>query len=288
MIRNRHLVEPACFDVHTEEIYATTDSGLAVQIPGIENYRSVVASEDRRVLGVSTSKYGVLPNRQAFDMVFSAINEIGADAEVVDVSMGGGDARVRATIEFPEIVCDPGDGHTLNYRLVVENSYNGSTNFGFQHGAFRLVCTNGMIIGVRTGQFKFRHTGSIENNFEQVLNQFKTMLPNAAEMVRNGVQGLVHAPLALSVDDTRDLIVALASLPAKYHKGFTEMANDNNTRTHWDAYNHFTDMITHDDKGKASSFRKDQLLGNVHDAFSRIHKLNASRSMELLNELRAA
>jgi hypothetical protein len=289
MITNRHLVDPACFDVTTEPVFGSTESGLVIQIPGIEDYKAVVRSKDRQVLGVSTTKYGVLPNQQAFDMVFDAIEKMGLNANVVDCTMNGKLSRVRATIEFPDIQVDPGDGHKLVYRAVISNSYDGGTQFGFQHGAFRLVCTNGMIIGTMIENFQRRHTENLHLNFEEVLHRFHKIVAMAPTIMLDGTQKFLNTSPKLQAAELSELLANVGKIPAKYTKGFMEkMVGETGFINWWDAYNAYTDMISHDGKGKASSFRKDQLLGNVHSVFSRLVNQGRERSLELLEEVRAA
>ena len=289
MITNRQLVDPACFPVTTESVYATTEDGLAIQIPGIEDYRAVVASGSRSVLGVSTTKYGVLPNRTAFDMVFEAIDSLGLNAKVVDCDMNGKMSRVRVGIEFPDIQVDPGDGGTLVYRATVQNSYDGGTLFGFQHGAFRLICTNGMIIGTMIENFRKRHTASVEIGFAEVLRRFEQIITHAPEIMLKGTEKLIQTSPKLDAIEISELVGNLAKMPAKYTKGFMEkFVQVDGHVGWWEAYNAFTDMISHDEKGKASSFRKDQLLAGTHTAFSHLVSLSRDRSLELLEEVRAA
>jgi len=288
MITNRNAIENACFDVTTEPIYGTTESGLAVALPGIEDWRAVVRKEDRQVLGVSTTKYGILPNKDAFNMVFDAIDQIGLDASLIDVSVNGRMSRVRATLEFPSVVVDPGDGHNLRYRAVIQNSYDGSTLFGFQHGAFRLICTNGMMIGTVMEEFRRRHTENLAIGFEEVVRRFEQIVANAPGMILSSVKPFLETSPKLSAEELAVFLLNDAKIPTKYVAPFVTDNASKRLVAWWDAYNAFTDMITHDTKGKASSFRKDQLLGNVHGLLTRLVGQDRDQSLKQIAKLQAA
>ena len=286
MIKNRELLEQTYFNVSTEPIYATSESGLVVQIPGIENYKAVVKSDNRQVLGITTQKYGLLKNSDAFEMIFRAIDDLGIDGVVTDMSVTKNQARVRATIQFPEILCDPGDGHNLAYRCIVQNGYDGKFNFGFMQGCYRLVCTNGMIIGTTVEEFVSRHTINIEETFQQVIERFKTILPQASSIIANNTYKLIHTTNTHRTDQVADVVTILSNLPVKYRKEFDEKI-DSPRAPYWDIYNAFTDVISHDDRQR-SGFRRDQLLGNLHSSFEKVMKMNEDQFQEIRNQALAA
>ena len=280
MIKNRELVDSICFPVHAEPIFARTETDLAVSIPNIENFKAIVRDEDRAVLGVTTTKYGILPNALVRDRVFETIDELGMDAEVVSVESSKNGARHRIKIDFPDLKCDPGDGHLINYRMSIQNGYDGSYNLGFQHGAFRLVCTNGMIIGVRVQEFRRKHSMEIEEIFEGIVEDFRKILPDAPKIIADGTSKLVQTPVPYKPEDLGLVIGKLASLPDKYKQ-------DLPGKNYWDAYNLLTDAISHDHR-KRSEFRVDQLLGNVHEAFNNVMHMKATDFEEKLAEIRLA
>jgi len=279
MIKNRELVNDICFPVATLPIFHRLPSGDAISIPNIDNFQAVVKSGSNQVLGVTTTKYGVLENGLVFGQVFDCIDDLGLDATVEDVYSNKNDSRHRVKINFPELVCDPGDGHRISYQLIIQNGYDGTYNFGFQHGAFRLVCTNGMMIGTKVQDFSKKHSTSIESVFEEILNNLKLILPNAPQIIADGTHKLLNTANPYKAEDLGLVIADLASLPAKYHQDLPG--------SYWDGYNRLTDAISHDDR-KRSGFRADQLLGNVHEAFNKVMHMKATDFEEKLAEIRLA
>jgi len=279
MIKNRELIDNICFPVKTLPIFHRLPDGTAIEIPNIENFQAVVKEEDDTVLGVTTTKYGVLHNRQVFDQVFDAIDSLGMDADIISLNSNKTGSRHRVKIDFPELVCDPGDGKLINYRLSIQNGYDGSYNFGFQHGAFRLICTNGMIVGQLVQSLKKKHCGSIEEAFSEIMHTFKTILPTAPDIIAKGTHHILNTPNPYRPEDLGAVIGSLAKLPDKYRQDLNG--------SYWDAYNTLTDVISHDHR-KRSEFRVDQLLGNVHEAFGRVIAMKPTDFEEELAKARLA
>lgn len=65
--------------------------------------------------------------------------------------------------------------------LVLVNSHDGASAYNLMGGIYRLVCSNGMIVGNTTAEIKVRHSGEvihnvIEGSF-QVINDIKKVVP---------------------------------------------------------------------------------------------------------------
>ncbi|MGD0745855.1 MAG: DUF932 domain-containing protein, partial [Verrucomicrobiota bacterium] len=60
---------------------------------------------------------------------------------------------------------DPGDGHPMAMRLECINSVDGSTRFRAMVGWFRLVCRNGLVVGVTQSDIRRRHVGDLSSSY---------------------------------------------------------------------------------------------------------------------------
>jgi hypothetical protein len=70
--------------------------------------------------------------------------------------------RMALSLYLPDKYgCDPGDGHPMALRLECLNSVDGSTRFRALMGWFRLVCSNGLIIGVTYSGVRRCHVGDL-------------------------------------------------------------------------------------------------------------------------------
>jgi hypothetical protein len=86
------------------------------------------------------------------------------DARVQDHVFGDG-AKVLREIFLPAYRVNVG-GHALDFRIRQENSYDGSSAYRMDAGAFRLICKNGLKIGTMlTGSYQ-KHTTMIDASAE--------------------------------------------------------------------------------------------------------------------------
>jgi hypothetical protein len=67
--------------------------------------------------------------------------------------------------------------------IVLVNSYDGSSCLKIMIGIFRLVCSNGMIVGKTFGEYSVRHVGDITQQIDQALLDAATRLPAISEKI---------------------------------------------------------------------------------------------------------
>lgn len=70
--------------------------------------------------------------------------------------------------------------------ILIINSHNGGGSLQFRLGLFRLVCSNGLIVGSDIGRVSIRHQGNnVQQIVEDALNDLHTQLPFVAQMVES-------------------------------------------------------------------------------------------------------
>lgn len=67
----------------------------------------------------------------------------------------------------------------LTPEIVLRNSYNGTSCFEIMMGVFRLVCSNGLVVGTTYESLKVRHVGDV---MPKVLNAMKTIQSQTEKM----------------------------------------------------------------------------------------------------------
>lgn len=94
--------------------------------------------------------------------------------------------------------------------VVIVNSHDGSSGFRLMAGLFRLVCSNGLIVGQTDNEIRIRHSGnavgnviegaySIVNDFDRVTEQIEGM--KALELKPEHRLAFARAAAALRFDD---------------------------------------------------------------------------------------
>ena len=137
-------------------------------------------------VGVVSKDYVLVPHAAVLDIATEALKA---------VKIAPGDVKAKLTItEYGErmalCLClpknfrfDPGAGHPMVLSLECVNSVDGSTRFRVLMSWFRLVCSNGLTIGVTRSDVRRRHFGDLR--LEDVGAVLKSELKDAEAEQRN-------------------------------------------------------------------------------------------------------
>jgi Domain of unknown function (DUF932) len=99
-----------------------------------------------------------------FDIASAALNAVEIVASDVEAKLAITEygERMFLSLRLPDSYrFDPGDGHPMSLRLECLNSVDGSTRFRALMSWFRLVCSNGLTIGVTRSDVRRRHAGDL-------------------------------------------------------------------------------------------------------------------------------
>jgi uncharacterized protein DUF932 len=131
-------------------------------------------TDARTPVGVVSKSYTLLQHRTVFNQCVSAIKAVGMATSTIQVALKLTEHGERMSFQFlfpDEYAITPRDGWKMSLRLQCINSVDGSHIFDAALGWFRLVCSNGLIIGVRH-RFKKAHTEYLDvNKIDMFLKQ---------------------------------------------------------------------------------------------------------------------
>ena len=131
-----------------------------------------------------TSKYSFLPTHRILDV----IEEKGWKPYSVRQQGTGKYARHMIRLENSKFGPVSVDGDTIKPQLLVDNSHNGLSSARVHVGLFRLVCSNGLVVGMPglSTSFKFKHMGlnrkEIYRTIEEASEQFSTVVNHVDDM----------------------------------------------------------------------------------------------------------
>jgi Domain of unknown function (DUF932) len=204
----------------------------------IPHRRAVIRTDTMRPLGVVSDKYSLLPHADIVDALRETLKGQKTD-EKIHVTHDG--ARMYLEITLPEETLTV-EGDEIAMRLVVANSYDGSRKVHIAFGAYRLVCSNGMIIGRKLLSLNKRHVGEVTLEVAQMRKQmtlltyvFQSTAPAMRKMANTR---LLHSPKKFFDAKTLHMPAYLVKIAAVQFA----QAEDG---TAWDAYNALTFAITH-------------------------------------------
>jgi hypothetical protein len=116
-------------------------------------------------VGVVSKDYALLQHSSVVDEAVKALEEAQIDPATVDAELRLTEfgERMKLSLRLPDnYLFDPGDRFPITVRLECLNSVDGSTRFRAVMGWFRLVCSNGLAIGITRSESDRRHVGDLQ------------------------------------------------------------------------------------------------------------------------------
>lgn len=150
-------------------------------IPG---YQGVMRSDNQEVLGIVKSRYTLLQNSEAFQIMDTLLNE-GMVYHSASSYKGG--AIVSLTAKLPKFTIEPVKGDIVEIRLSCSTSHDGSKSLRMIYAPYRLVCLNGLTTPDRdlTGLLTAKHTETMTVKINSVKNLFNRIRLETDQLVYN-------------------------------------------------------------------------------------------------------
>ena len=157
------------FDVDIMPLDAVLGASPDASFITTQGLQAVVASADdapgvHDVIAVHKPSYRLVKNRDAIEAVEKSLRVSQLDlrdVQVVDQAAYGG-CYMRREYTLPKHSVFIGAEDKVAMKVIVENSYNGTSRFNVHIGAFRYVCSNGLVLGESAFTSNRRHTGQID------------------------------------------------------------------------------------------------------------------------------
>lgn len=148
-------------------------------------YQAVVRTDTQAVLGIHGPGYRLLRNEDAFAAFDEAVQRSPLDLAGMQVrdELSHGGARAYRTYTFPGHGVAIGRANDLTHlQLMVSNSYDGALAFTSRLGAYRVLCSNGLVIGTTFLHAAVRHTKGLSvDTVVQRLTQAVTLFHDQAQ-----------------------------------------------------------------------------------------------------------
>jgi hypothetical protein len=213
----------------------------------IKGYKAIVRESDNELIRVVSDNYKVYQNLDAFNEVVTALDiaNIKFDISKLALNKSAGRNTMHLSLSLSDISMDI-DGHLTTASIEVFNSNDGTLAFQKMLGVFRLICTNGAIIGENLFKYKRRHTQFFNvpdyaHLLPEISNDFETFMH------------LVKKSKSIKMTDSMKLELIKGGFPEKIIKDLSyayekyainhnEVINDYNTL--WAYYSVLTNWIT--------------------------------------------
>lgn len=127
-------------------------------------YKALVNQATRKVFSIVSQDYKLVRHEEAINEIEKAMGEtpdLGNFEVTTDFYNDGGRMLREYTFQDHQIPIQPGD--LVRPKLQLSNSYDLTWPFTVTLGAYRLVCTNGLVVNQSLFQVKKRHVFYLEN-----------------------------------------------------------------------------------------------------------------------------
>lgn len=191
-------------------------------------YDALYRRDDGSQLSVVSRDYKLITHRQVVDFVHHALRDYGITYKVQRSEMASNGAKMFHHIRLPDYKFNAaGDGRGNNTALdgttnkdlfiptlIVRNSYDKSSRCDIDYGGYRMVCSNGMVVGVRIERVNIIHFGKedVRKEFEELREPLINGILKTVDGLKGNFERLNHE----SGEDYFEKLLYFETLAKKY------------------------------------------------------------------------
>ena len=236
--------------IDDNELYPTTLDNTG--------YKFIIREDTNEVLSCMTNEYKLIKNEEIIDKAMPIIKDRGG--VLVEENLFGDGARASWQWKFPEVEVDVGEGDLMNPTINISNSYDGSSEASAMAGAFRLICSNGLIIGITFGRGSTRHSiWSKKNNFDEIISGVINSVEN---IFKTDFRDLIDTKI-----NKNDIVKLIKLFPETHTESLFQYILTHEPKTYWELLNAATWVATHQMKRNVEATHKfeSKLYSTVHE-----------------------
>ena len=228
---NKQILNDALFPV--KEVPAQ----LGADIITNTGHKFIIREDNGQVISCMTNEYKLLDNKTVYDTAAPIMKEIGAT--LVDVETFSEGAKTQFKWRLNDTKIDLGNGDLVCPEITVKNSYNGQWGLHILAGAFRLVCSNGMVIGIVIARRNYKH--SIYNmELDDIEKNINDTIVTTDKIFKKELPQLKNTKV-----DEKHLVEIIQMIPSTHMEQYTQYLLANKPETYWDLLNSATWITTH-------------------------------------------
>jgi len=200
-------------------------------------YKFIVREDTEEVLSCMTNEYRLIDNKTIYNTAEPIMKDVGAKLTEVQTFSGG--AKTSWKWILPDVQVDLGDGDLINPEVTLRNSYNGQWGLHILGGAFRMVCSNGMVIGVVISRKNYKH--SIYNiSLDDIAPSINDTITATAGIFNKELPVLKNTPVK-----EEHIVELIQMIPGNQMEQFTQYLMAHKPKNYWNLLNSATWIATH-------------------------------------------
>lgn len=248
MLINKDRIAPAVRGAEVRRMhYEGRKLDLSLGAGPPDHYRSrfnAVVDDKGYECGAVTKRYRLVTHGDLVAAADLASDRLGVDLECGKARYHRGQFKVD--LYMPGDFNVPGDPSGLRPQVTLGNSYGGTAALTGRAGVYRLVCTNGMVMGKTIRADYQKHVGNF-NVMAFVENLLGAVIARAEEYKQVSVMA---SQTAADVDAVE--LIIRETTPKKYHRTLHQAVRTNVTDlgpTVWAMLQAISEVSTHDMRG---------------------------------------
>jgi len=147
------MLQEANFPVVEVPAVGIPNDGKEIDSTG---YKFIVREDTGTILSCMTDDYRLVKNETIMNYADPVIKK--NKGVLKEVRLFGNGAKTTMKWQFPDHKVHVGPRDDISPEIIIRNSYDGTVGVNLLAGAFRLICTNGMVIGVVLDNYKNKHS----------------------------------------------------------------------------------------------------------------------------------
>tara|TARA_R110002051_G_scaffold145245_3_gene218241 strand:- start:16524 stop:17312 length:789 start_codon:yes stop_codon:yes gene_type:complete len=211
-------------------------------------HKFIVREDTGDVLSCMTDEYKLVQNQQIWDTASPIMKNLGADVTECETFSNGAKTQWKWTLKDTKV--DLGDGDLISPEITIRNSYNGQWGLHILAGAFRFICSNGMVIGMIISRKNYKH--SIYN---MNLNDIEPTI-NDTVLATKGIFNDELPQLKNTLVKEKHIVDLINMIPSNQMEQFTQYLMTNKPKNYWDLLNSATWIVTHSMKRQNEATHK--------------------------------
>jgi hypothetical protein len=248
MLINKERIAPAVRGARVHQLYYARDKEDTLSMIAIPEHRrsrfNAIIDDRGYECGAVTKRYRLVTHGDLVAAADLASDRLGVDLECGKARYHRGQFKVD--LYMPGDFNVPGDPSGLRPQVTLGNSYGGTAALTGRAGVYRLVCTNGMVIGKTIRADYQKHVGNF-NVMAFVANLLAAVIARAEEYKQVSVMA---SQTAADVDAVE--LIIRETTPRKYHRALHQAVRTNVTDlgpTVWAMLQAISEVSTHDMRG---------------------------------------
>ena len=226
-------------------------------------HKFIVRDDTGSILSCMTDEYKIIQNEDVLNSALKVLKDTSMKAELAEARTFSDGARTswKWIVKGVKVKVDKND--YVNPEILIKNSYDGSTQVSILTGAYRIICSNGLVIGTTISKKSSKH--SIYNvHLDNIEDYIKDSVETAEKVFVRDFPVLIDN----KIRGDKDIQALIKLFPTTVMDSLVQYMMAHTPKTYWDLLNAATSVASHNMHRKNEATHK--LESQIYPMISRM------------------